>query len=237
MHDATPGQFFNLVQYFAGQGGSPVPPSPLTNPASITDFGRYWATQFFPSQTNSDPLSASVFALAQQALILAKQGKRTFTMDPIPERAPVWRRDYNLGDRVQVHTSNRLRVAADGLQRVQAIPIQINDDGAYESIASLLVTADYRGAMAQNLAPDTGDHTINNGGVSIVASGFNPGDTVIVNVGGSSCGISSGGTFDANGYTVVTFVVPIFGSAGIKQVVVSDTSGNSAQSNDPWTAT
>jgi hypothetical protein len=38
-------------------------------------------------------------------------------------------RDYTIGDRVNVHASKRLRVTADGLQRVQTIPIQITDDG------------------------------------------------------------------------------------------------------------
>lgn len=235
MHDATPGQFFDVVQYFAGQGGFPVPSSPLENAAAIAVFGRYWATQFFPSQTNSDPLSASVFALAQQALVLAKQGKRTFTMDPIPERAPIWHSDYDLGDRVEVHTSNRLRVAADGLQRVQGIPIQINDDGAYESIASLLVTPDYRGPSVQNLTPDTGPALSTFPGVTVVVSGFDGGASLTVTVGGSSATITSGGTTSVNGYSLVTFTVPVL-VAGTHAVVVGDGT-NSATSNDPWVST
>jgi hypothetical protein len=39
-----------------------------------------------------------------------------------------------------------MRAAIDGLQRVQAIPIQIPDDGVGEKIAALLTSPDYRGA-------------------------------------------------------------------------------------------
>lgn len=142
VHDGTPGSFFNTVQYYAGLGGFPVPPTPLVNNASVTDFGVYWAQQFFPSLANNDPLGVTVFALAQQALRLAKQGKRTLTLNPIPERGPIPLDHYDIGDRVPVHASANLRVTSDGLQRVEAMPFDISDDGI-EHIAGLLVSPDW----------------------------------------------------------------------------------------------
>jgi len=144
MHDATPGSFFNKVQYYAGQGGPPVPATgPLVNGASVGDFGPYWAQQFFPALQTSVSAATAILALANQALELVKQGKRTLTLDPITERAKVPLRDYSIGDRVNVHASKNLRVTADGLQRVQGIPIQIADDGM-EVVSGLLTSPDYR---------------------------------------------------------------------------------------------
>lgn len=145
MHDATPGGFFNKVQYYAGQGAQfPIPPlGPLTNGASVAAFGSYWSQQFFPAMTNTDPTGSSTFALASQALRLAKQGKRTLTITPIPERSPVPLIDYHLGDRVPVYASNRLRNIVAGYQRIQGIPIQISDDGV-ENIGGLLCSPDWK---------------------------------------------------------------------------------------------
>jgi hypothetical protein len=146
MHDGTPGSFFNKVQYFAGQGGPPVPlTGPLVNAESVAAFGSYWAQQFFPALTNTDPTGAAVLALARQALVLAKQGKRTLTVTPTPERAPVPFLAYDVGDRVPVYASSRLRVTADGLQRVQGMPIQIGDDDI-ERIGGLLCSPDWQAA-------------------------------------------------------------------------------------------
>lgn len=146
MHDATPGNFFNKVQYHAGQGGPPVPLlGPLVNAASVAAFGSYWSMQFFPAQTSVDALGSAVYALAQQALVLVRQGRRTFTVEPIPQRAPVPLLGYKLGDRVVVHASERLRVRSDGKMRVEAIPIQIDDDGI-ERVGGLLLSPDWRGA-------------------------------------------------------------------------------------------
>jgi hypothetical protein len=57
MHDGTPGSFFNVVQWYAGQGGPPVPSTgPLENAASVPRSARYWSQQFFPSlQPRSRP--------------------------------------------------------------------------------------------------------------------------------------------------------------------------------------
>lgn len=147
LHDATPGNFSDVVQYYVGQGG---PPAPIQiNAAAVSAFGYYWATQFFPDQTI--PSAALVTSLAMQAITLSKQGKRTFVMNPTPERSPVPFLDYNLGDRVAVYTTKRLRVpTSDDFSsepvaafRVQAIPINITDDGI-EQVQSLLVSPDWR---------------------------------------------------------------------------------------------
>lgn len=144
MHDGTPGAFFDKVQYYAGQGGPPVPAlGPLINGAAVAAFGSYWAQQFFPQMTDVDPTGAAVLALAEQALDLAKQGRRTLTMGVQPSRAPIPLIDYKLGDRVPVFASKRLRNTVAGYQRVQGIPIGIEDDGT-ETITALLCSPDWR---------------------------------------------------------------------------------------------
>jgi hypothetical protein len=139
LHDATPGNFADVVQYYVGQGG---PPAPLEmNDAAIAAFGYYWSTQFFPDQTI--PSAQIVTALAQQALTLSKQGQRTTTVNLTPERSPIVFLDYNLGDRVPIYASNQLRTSSAGYQRVQAIPIIITDDGI-EEVQGLLCSPDWR---------------------------------------------------------------------------------------------
>lgn len=146
LHDATPGNFFNKGLYYSGQGGIPIPSSgPLENGDSITAFGTWWSQQFFPNQTQTVDLGSATYSLLVQSLVLAKQGKRTLTMDPIPERSPRPFIDYFIGDRVPVYASKALRVTSAGLQRVQAIPVEISDDGI-ENIASLLTSPDFRSA-------------------------------------------------------------------------------------------
>lgn len=143
VHDGTPGAFFNTVQYYAGQGGPPIPlAGPLVNAASVAAFGPYWSQQFWPAQTSTDPTGAATLALAAQALVLAKQGKRTYTIEPVTERAPVALLAYGLGDRVQVRNSARMRVAASGLQRVQALSIALDDNGV-EKVNPLLCSPDW----------------------------------------------------------------------------------------------
>jgi len=144
MHDATPGNFFNRIQLFAGQGGFPVPPDgPLDNAESIDAFGVYWSTNFQPNLQQPNPDGAAVLAVAEQALEMVKQGKRTMTITPIPERAPIPITGYTVGDRVPIYASARLRVTADGYQRVQTLPIQIDDDGI-EHVNGFVATPDFR---------------------------------------------------------------------------------------------
>jgi hypothetical protein len=150
LHDATPGNFANVVQYYVGSGG---PPAPIQiNNAAVADFGYYWSTQFFPSQ--SIPSGEVVAALAQQALYMSRQGKRSVTLNLTPERSPITFLDYNLADFIPVYATKRLRVAmtdsfaADPIAafRVQTIPITITDDGT-EEVTGLLVSPDWRQAL------------------------------------------------------------------------------------------
>ena len=137
-HDGTPGAFINEAYYYAGQAGFPV--GLVQNGISVAKYQPYRATQFFPNQ----PQGEVVQAFAQQALSLQKQGKRTFTVDPDPMRAPAPFTGYNLGDRIPLLAPNDLRVAATGYQRIQTIPLEINQDGVTR-VRTLLVTADWRG--------------------------------------------------------------------------------------------
>lgn len=137
-HDGTAGAFINVANYYAGQGGPQV--GVVTNGASVDKYLAYWAQQFFPSQ----PDALAVQAMAQQALVLAKQGKRTFTLNPDPMRAIQPFVGYNIGDRIPVHTPDSLRVSAAGLQRVQGIPIVVGPDGITR-VNALLTSPDWRG--------------------------------------------------------------------------------------------
>lgn len=142
-HDGTPGNFINEIQYYAGQGGFPVPAAgPLTNDPSIAKYLPYWSNQFQTTQGGSDPTGSAVLAMAQQQLALSKQGLRTMTLSPTPERSPVPLTAYQIGDRVPIYATIRLRVVSAGYQRVQGIPVQITDDGI-ESIPALLCSPDW----------------------------------------------------------------------------------------------
>lgn len=138
MHDGTPGNFVNVVEYLVGQAGLPV--LPQINDELRRLYLGYWSQQFFPDQNVST--GDAVLAMAEQALRLGKQGKRTTTLNVTPERSPIAFLDYTVGDRVPLYTSNRLRVARTGYQRVQAIPITVTDDGT-EQIGALLCSPDW----------------------------------------------------------------------------------------------
>lgn len=141
MHDGTPPNFANKVNYYIGTGGFPV--ATQTNADSVAKYLPAWAVQFFSSQTIPDPTGALVLQMAQQALRLGRQGRRTLTVDATPERSPLPFVDYDIGDRVPVYGSNNLRATIDGYQRVEGIPISILDDGT-EQVQSLLMSPDWR---------------------------------------------------------------------------------------------
>lgn len=137
-HDGTPGAFINVVQYVAGQGVALALAPVLTSFASVLKYYPYWAQQWFPAQ----PIAQAVEALAVQALQLHKQGKRTFLVDPDPLRAGLPFRDYAIGDRIPVFTSNALRVGSSGFQRVETIPVVIGPDGVTH-VEQLLTSPDW----------------------------------------------------------------------------------------------
>jgi hypothetical protein len=112
----------NYVQYYAGQGGPPVPLQSDAFAAAI--YGEYWSQQFFPGQTQA----AAVEKMAQAQLALRAEGLKTYTMSPAAERSPVPFVDYGLGDTVPVYASERLRQPVAELLRVLSIPLAIADD-------------------------------------------------------------------------------------------------------------
>lgn len=134
LEDGT--QRANLVQYFAGQGGPAVTPAEDTT--SQGKYGVYEALQHFPG-IEGDGWTAAVEALAEAEVALRANGQRTVTISPAPERSPSPFTDYYLGDRVPVVSSNRLRKALDGYQRVYGIPVEV-DDNALETVRSLLAS-------------------------------------------------------------------------------------------------
>ena len=137
-HDGTPGSFVNVAQFVPGQGGAldHVPPVQLA--ASVMKYNSSWLQQFFPSQ----PFVTVTNNLAIQILQLQGQGKRTFAVDPDPLRAALPFRDYNIGDRIPVFSTDSQRLAASGYQRVQTIPFQVNADGV-TMVSKLLTSPDW----------------------------------------------------------------------------------------------
>ncbi len=139
-HDGTPGNFIDVADYYAGQGGPGV--GQVRNNAVVSKYLAYWSQKWFPQQPDAE----AVLAMAQQVVQLQAQGKRTFTVNPDPLRAIGPFVGYNLGDRVPVYAPNKLRVAAAGLQRIQGIPLEINPDGVAR-VNTLLTSPDWRGRI------------------------------------------------------------------------------------------
>lgn len=140
-NDGTPGNFINVADFHVGQGGLAVPAGgpPPANDLSVDKYRPYWLSQFFPAQNQS----SVVAAMETQTLILHKQGKRTFLLDPDPIRAAGPLRDYTVGDRVRVVTGDSLRVDESGFHRIEGIPLVFGPDGVTR-VSQLLVTPDWR---------------------------------------------------------------------------------------------
>lgn len=144
--DGSAGNFINKIQYYIGQAGFPVPSDgPLTNDESVDKYLPWWSNQFQPQQASTDPTGSAALAQAQQQLTLRKQGLRTMTIVPSPERSAIPLVEYAVGDRVPIYTTKNLRVMSDGMQRVQGMEITITDDGI-EQVSSLLCSPDWRDA-------------------------------------------------------------------------------------------
>jgi hypothetical protein len=139
----------NKVQYYAGQGGVKVPLQ--TDAASVADYGTYWAQQFFPGSHDR----TTVALLAVAALAIRRNGIRSITVDPAPERVELALRDYREGDYLPIWASRNLREpigvdydtfdpdfpGACGYQRVYVIPIELDDNGV-ERVRGLVVSKD-----------------------------------------------------------------------------------------------
>lgn len=133
-------QMANDVQFYNGQGGPPVTPAVAS--ASQARYGVWSEHRFFPAQVQEP----AVVAMAQLALDLQKQGRRTVTLTPSSLLAPVPLRDYALGDRVPVYATKRLRqpipwAGEPVYQRVYGIPITLSDDGV-ERVERLVASPD-----------------------------------------------------------------------------------------------
>lgn len=124
----------NTVRYHYGQGGPAADP-PLTDAASIARFGVYFGERFFPGQTSE----AAVAKMMEKSLAALALGKRTLVVDPSPERSKQPFVDYKPGDRITVNASANALEQLSELQRVLAIPVQIDDNGV-ETVNRLLFT-------------------------------------------------------------------------------------------------
>ena len=147
LEDGT--QMVNYPQFYAGQGGSPVPvPSSDSGTASIAKYGPYWQQTFFPGY---EELPEMVQLLASATLAQQNQGKRTVSMSPAPEFGPVLFSDYNLGDQVPVYASSNFRkelaprftsVGWLDFMRIYAIPVVIPNDSP-EVVNELLLASPF----------------------------------------------------------------------------------------------
>jgi hypothetical protein len=134
----------NNLAFQAGQGGVFGAAPVVTDAASETKFGEYWAQQFFPGVTGPSGISV-VTSLAEQQLALRNVGRETVTFSPAPERSPRPWQDYNLGDRVPVWASRAFRdllgeeSAERQYQRIYGWTANISDD-ALETIDPVLTS-------------------------------------------------------------------------------------------------
>lgn len=96
----------NEVQYFNGQGGTPIYSSgrlPFYDAASVSKYGPYFTQQFFPQALPGRQGVIAIKAIAQAQLALRSTHKTTVTVNPAPEFSPEPFIDYDLGDRVPVY--------------------------------------------------------------------------------------------------------------------------------------
>ena len=128
----------NEVQFYSGMGGGSV--TPTIDATSIARYGRYNLQQFFPGLFDTNAIDA-VEKLAQEEVNLRKDGQQTVTINPAPERSPSPFLDYNLGDRVPIYASARLRQAIGGVSRIYGIPLEISDD-ALEQVRQMILASD-----------------------------------------------------------------------------------------------
>lgn len=130
----------DIIQYWNGPGGDPVALQWDTDALNI--YGEYWSMRFFPAQVDT-PTPVEVAAATE--LSLRAFTKQTLTINPATGRAPVPLLDYQLGDRVPVYASDRLRqpvpptdIDLERFVRVYEIPIAIDDNGV-ETVNQLVV--------------------------------------------------------------------------------------------------
>jgi hypothetical protein len=134
----------NTIQYYFGQGGPPV--SLQIDAASKAKYGEYWEQQFWPGFRQAGPVTA----MAARRLALVKDGVRTFTFAPAPERSPVPFDDYMPGDWAPFFASKKLRAKLGptlvsgqwtNIPRIESFTVDIADNQT-ETVNPLLVSMD-----------------------------------------------------------------------------------------------
>jgi hypothetical protein len=134
----------NTIQYYFGQGGPPV--SLQVDAASVAKDGEYWEQQFWPGFKEAGPVTA----MAARRLALVKDGVRTFTFAPAPERSPIPFDDYMPGDWAPFFASKKLRAVLQpalvsgqwtNIPRIESFTVDIADNQT-ETVNPLLVSMD-----------------------------------------------------------------------------------------------
>lgn len=132
----------NWIQFYTRFGR--LPAGLLTDPDSITKYGRYEYVQFFPDQVDAD----RVGDWATSQLNLRKRGIRSVSPLPSQQQPPFLWEEFFVGDLVPVYASNKLREsipdadAPDVYQRVFGITIDLTDPDAFEVISDVRVSQD-----------------------------------------------------------------------------------------------
>ncbi len=132
----------NKIQFSVGGGGPSAPVPQQDNFASQVAYGVYWLQRFLPGGSKRE-----VIDLARTELVLLADGLTTYKVNPLAEVVSRPFIDYQLGDKVVLLASDRLRQAIDENpdsthpQRVYEIPVEIDDDGI-ERVSELTFVAD-----------------------------------------------------------------------------------------------
>lgn len=138
----------NRAYFYIGQGGPAV--NVQQDLASVAKYGLYLAQQFIVTEDANFDL---VDALALAQVLIRRDGGRSVTFDPAPERSLLPLRDYKLGDYLPVWASRNMRApiapdydnaenpGAAGYLRVYAIPIEIDDAGV-EHVRAIVTSQD-----------------------------------------------------------------------------------------------
>jgi len=113
------------------------PTVPATNSDSATRFGEYVAMRAWVGQLDAD----AVASFALEELLFRQNGQTTVSASPSAQRAAQPVQDYDIGDRVPVYASERLRKPLASTMRIYGIPFTI-DENAYETVTELIVSAD-----------------------------------------------------------------------------------------------
>lgn len=125
----------NVIQYYAGQGGTPVAEYPTMRPsASESKYGVYFEQMFLVGKETDETESDAL-----EQLDLRADGEITYQISPATARSPIALLDYMPGDSVPVYTSTAFREELATFVRVMEIPIEISDN-AEEQVRSMTAT-------------------------------------------------------------------------------------------------